>query len=322
MDEFAIINSYFTGLGPALPEVLEAQGDDCALLQIKQGELLALSVDTSVVDRHFPAQADPWAIGWRCLAVALSDLAAMAARPLGFTLALTLPEADPAWLAEFSRGMRALADETACPLIGGDTTRGSLSMSVQVQGAVKSQHLWRRSGARPGQIIALLGHLGLAHLGLLSMSANPAKALNRHEWNRAEKAYMLPQPLITEALRLAQGVKIDAAIDVSDGLLADLQHLLASSAIGAELDLKLLPVQAELVEALGAEAALKATLQGGDDYALLLTLAEDDFELARSLCPNLINIGRCVAGAGIRTSEGRVLDPQGFNHFLPQAFNE
>ncbi|GLR63353.1 thiamine-phosphate kinase [Marinospirillum insulare] len=322
MDEFAIINSYFTGLGPDLPEVLEAQGDDCALLQIKPGELLALSVDTSVVDRHFPAQADPWAIGWRCLAIALSDLAAMAARPLGFTLAITLPEAEDAWLAEFSRGMRALADKAACPLIGGDTTRGSLSMSVQVHGAVKSQHHWRRSGARPGQIIVLLGNLGLAHLGLLAMQADPTKAQDRQTWNRAEQAYMLPEPLVTEALRLAQGVKIHAAIDVSDGLLADLQHLLASSAVGAKIDLNRLPVQAELKEKLGAEAALQATLQGGDDYALLMTLEEKDFELARSLCPNLVSIGECVAGAGIRTLEGKVLDPQGFNHFLPQAFNE
>lgn len=316
MDEFAIINRYFTGLGPQLPEVLETQGDDCALLQIKQGELLALSVDTSVADRHFPAQADPWAIGWRCLAIALSDLAAMAARPLGFTLAITLPEADEAWLSEFSRGMRTLADETACPLIGGDTTRGPLSMSVQVHGAVKSQHHWRRSGARPGHKIVLLGSLGLAHLGLLSMLENPAKALDRKQWNKAETAYMLPRPLITEALRLAQGVSIHAAIDISDGLLADLQHLLASSAVGAELDLKRLPIQPDLIATLGEAAALKATLQGGDDYALLMTLAEEDFELARSLCPTLVSIGQCVAGAGIRTLEGKVLDPQGFNHFL------
>lgn len=322
MDEFAIINSYFTGLGPKLPEVLEVQGDDCALLQIKHGELLALSVDTSVAGRHFPLQADPWAIGWRCLAIALSDLAAMAARPLGFTLAITLPEADQDWLSEFSRGMRALADEAACPLIGGDTTRGPLSMSVQVHGAVKSQHHWRRSGARAGDKIVLLGPLGLAYLGLRSIEENPARALNRQDWNRAEAAYLLPRPLISEALRLAQGVSISAAIDVSDGLLADLQHLLASSAVAAELDLKRLPVQPELIEALGAEAALKASLQGGDDYALLMTLAKEDFELARSLCPGLVCIGRCVPGAGIRTLEGKVLDPQGFNHFAAQASDE
>ncbi len=322
MDEFAIINSYFTGLGPQLPEVLEVQGDDCALLQMKHGELLALSVDTSVAGRHFPLQADPWAIGWRCLAIALSDLAAMAARPIGFTLAITLPEADANWLSEFSRGMRALADEAACPLIGGDTTRGPLSMSVQVHGAVKSQHHWRRSGARAGDKIVLLGSLGLAYLGLRLIEENPVRALDRNSWNRAETAYMLPRPLIVEALRLAQGVTISAAIDVSDGLLADLQHLLASSAVAAELDLKRLPVQPELVEALGAEAALKASLQGGDDYALLMTLAEDDFELARSLCPGLVSIGRCVAGAGIRTLEGKVLDAQGFNHFAMQATDE
>ena len=322
MDEFAIINSYFTGLGPKLPEVLEVQGDDCALLQIKHGELLALSVDTSVAGRHFPLQADPWAIGWRCLAIALSDLAAMAARPIGFTLAITLPEADQDWLSEFSRGMRALADEAACPLIGGDTTRGPLSMSVQVHGAVKSQHHWRRSGARAGDKIVLLGPLGLAYLGLRSINENPAKALKRQEWSRAEAAYLLPRPLISEALRLAQGVTISAAIDVSHGLLADLQHLLASSAVAAELDLKRLPIQPELIETLGAEAALKASLQGGDDYALLMTLAEEDFELARSLCPGLVSIGRCVPGAGIRTLEGKVLDPHGFNHFAEQTLDE
>ncbi|SFX19818.1 thiamine-phosphate kinase [Marinospirillum alkaliphilum] len=315
MDEFALINRWFTGIGPKLPEVVAGVGDDCALLQLQPGEQLAISVDTSVVDRHFPAQADPWAIGWRALAVALSDLAAMAARPLGFTLAVTLPQVDETWLDAFSQGLRALADQTRCPLIGGDTTRGPLSFSVQVHGAVDAQHVWRRSGARAGDVIALLGPVGLANAGLRSLLEQPERGSSRQQWSLAEQAYMLPRPLIREALRLMQGCRIHAAIDVSDGLLADLQHLLAASALAAELDTESLVLAPELIAQLGEVEALEAALQGGDDYALILALDEQDFDLARNLCPGLQQIGRCVPGAGIRTPQGRVLEPRGYNHF-------
>ncbi|SFC19523.1 thiamine-monophosphate kinase [Marinospirillum celere] len=318
MDEFALIRRFFTGLGPKVPEILLGPGDDCALLQMQAGEQLAISVDTSVEGRHFPAQADPWAIGWRCLGVALSDLAAMGARPLGFTLAITLPDADENWLTEFSRGLGALADQLACPLIGGDTTRGPLTLSVQVQGAVDRQHVWRRSGAQPGQIIAVLGSLGSAAAGLRSFHEQPERLHDRASWDSLEKAYMLPQPLIQEALGLSRGVSISSAIDISDGLLADLQHLLASSAVAAELDLEQLPLDPLLLKRLGKTLALDAALHGGDDYALLLTLDEADFPLARNLCPQLTRIGRLVKGAGIRTPEGDLLEPEGYNHFSGQ----
>lgn len=321
MDEFALIRRFFTGLGPALPEVIESIGDDCALLQLKPTEQLALSIDTSVANRHFPMAADPWAIGWRCLAVALSDLASMGARPVGFTLAITLPEADEAWLAEFSRGLRALADEVACPLIGGDTTRGPLTLSVQVHGAVSEQQVWRRAGARPGQLLAVLGNLGSAAAGLQSFQEQPERLAQREDWNPLEKAYLLPHPLIKEALRLMQGVRISSAIDVSDGLLADLQHLLASSAVAAELNLDQLPLHPLLLEKLGRPLALDAAQYGGDDYALLLTLDAADFPLARSLCPELKKIGVITKGAGIRTPQGEVLEPLGYNHFSPQQDN-
>ncbi|MDR9468187.1 thiamine-phosphate kinase [Marinospirillum sp.] len=318
MDEFALIRRFFTGLGPSLPEVIENVGDDCALLQLQPNEQLALSIDTSVADRHFPATADPWAIGWRCLAVALSDLAAMGARPVGFTLAITLPEADEAWLTEFSRGLRALADESGCPLIGGDTTRGPLTLSVQVQGVVTPEHVWRRAGAQPGQLLAVLGSLGSAAAGLRCFQEEPERLAQREDWNALEKAYLLPRPLTHEALRLMQGVAISAAIDVSDGLLADLQHLLASSAVAAELDLEQLPLHPQLLEKLGRPLALDAAQHGGDDYALLLTLNEADFPLARSLCPELKKIGIITKGAGIRTPDGELLEPQGYNHFSAQ----
>lgn len=315
MDEFALIRRFFTGIGPGLPEVVETLGDDCALLQLQAKEQLALSIDTSVADRHFPRAADPWAIGWRCLAVALSDLAAMGARPLGFTLAITLPAADEDWLTGFSQGLKALADAAACPLIGGDTTRGPLTLSVQVQGAVTPEQVWRRQGAQPGQLLAVLGNLGSAAAGLHLFQQQPERLQQREDWNALEKAYLLPQPLIQEARCLSQGVGVTAAIDVSDGLLADLQHLLASSAVAAELDLQQLPLDPQLVALLGQEQALHAALQGGDDYALLLTLAEEDFALARSLCPQLKKIGVITRGAGIRTPQGKVLEPSGYNHF-------
>ena len=315
MDEFALIRRFFTGIGPRLPEVITSVGDDCALLQLSANEQLALSIDTSVVGRHFPETADPWAIGWRCLAIALSDLAAMGARPLGFTLAITLPEADEAWLTAFSQGLAALAQEARCPLIGGDTTRGPLTLSVQVQGALHPGKLWKRSGARPGQVIALLGELGCAAAGLASLEKNPKRLASRHTWNTLERAYLLPRPLLQEAQRLLQGARISAAIDVSDGFLADLQHLLASSAVAAELDIEQLPLHPELLSELGRTLALDAALHGGDDYALLLTLDEADFPLARSLCPQLKRLGRIVKGAGVRTAQGEVLEPRGYNHF-------
>ncbi|MBE0505527.1 MAG: thiamine-phosphate kinase [Marinospirillum sp.] len=321
MDEFALINRWFTGIGPQLPEVVAGIGDDCALLQLQPGEQLALSIDTSVVDRHFPAQADPWAIGWRALAVALSDLAAMGARPVGFTLAISLPEVNEPWLDAFSQGLRALADAAQCPLIGGDTTKGPLTISVQVQGVVSPSHVWKRSTARSGDVIALLGTVGLAHAGLRLMLEQPDRAKNRSDWNSLEQAYMLPQPLLIEAQRLMQGTRVTAAMDISDGLLVDLQHLLAASALGAELDLNALVLDAGLIEQLGEEGAMDAALHGGDDYALLLTLDEQDFALARSLCPGLQMIGRCVSGAGIRTPEGKVLEPRGYNHFSASENN-
>lgn len=315
MDEFALINRWFTGIGPGLPEVVEGVGDDCALLQLRPDEQLAISVDTSVADRHFPLQADPWAIGWRALAVALSDLAAMGARPLGFTLAITLPEMNEDWLDGFSQGLRAMADQARCPLIGGDTTRGPLSLTVQVHGVVKAEKAWRRSGAQPGDVLALLGEVGLAHAGLGLMLQSPQRALSRQDWTPLEQAYLLPQPLLDAAQRLAQGCRVHAAIDVSDGLLVDLQHLLAASALGAEVALDQLKLAPALLAELGADKALEAALYGGDDYALLLALPEADFELARHLCPTLRRIGHCLPGAGIRTPQGRLLEARGYNHF-------
>jgi thiamine-monophosphate kinase len=190
-----------------------------------------------------------------------------------------------------------------------------------VHGIVSPSHVWKRSTARSGDVIALLGQVGMAHAGLRLMLEQPERARNRAGWNSLEQAYMLPQSLLAEAQRLMQGTRITAAMDISDGLLVDLQHLLAASALGAELDLNALVLDAGLIEQLGEEGAMDAALHGGDDYALLLTLDEQDFALARSLCPGLQMIGRCVSGAGIRTPEGKVLEPRGYNHFSASEQN-
>lgn len=315
MDEFALIQQYFSGIGTPSQQVVLGIGDDCALLAGHTGEQLALSVDTSLPDRHFPAQADPWAIGWRALSVAFSDLSAMAAEPVGFTLALSLPEQNPAWLQAFSQGLRAFAEAQNCPLIGGDTTRGPLAISVQVIGRAPAHRVWRRQGAQAGDLIAVLGDLGAAYAGLQSLLGDPELARDRHQWGAVEQAYMLPESRMQEALRLRDQVPVTACIDISDGLLADCQHLLAASAVAAELDLAALPIHPWLKHHWTPEQQLDAACEGGDDYALLLTLPATAWPRAHQLCPHLTIIGRCVAGAGMRNQLGTPLAPRGFKHF-------
>lgn len=317
MQEFAVINRFFTNLGPETQEVVKALGDDCALLQMNAQELLAISVDTSVAGRHFPVQADPWAIGWRCLAIAMSDLAAMGARPVGFTLAITVPEINPAWLSEFSQGLQALAQQLNCSLIGGDTTQGPLSLTVQVHGAVQKGINWRRSSAQVGDKIVLIGKVGLASLGLERMLQTPELAKRRQAWLNPEQAYMLPKPLIQEALSLVDAaIKVRAAIDISDGLLADLQHILTASNLGAVLDLAQIPIPEELLAVYTPEQALAACLNAGDDYALLLTLPATEVSLVTSLIKDFALIGECVIGTGITDAQGQVITPAGYQHFI------
>lgn len=315
MQEFALIQHYFSSLGTPTPEVVQGVGDDCALLRLAPHEYLAVSVDTSVAGVHFPLDADPWALGWRCLAIALSDLAAQAARPLGFTLALTLPEVEQTWLQEFSQGLASLAQQTNCSLLGGDTTRGPLNLSVQVLGAVAQPKQWLRSNAQADDVLLLIGALGWSALGLKLMQNNPARMHQRVDWNAAEQAYMLPQPLIAEALSLHKQVKVNAAIDISDGLLADLNHLLLASKVGAQLDLTQIEVPSQLSSSLGAAAALEVCLTGGEDYALLLSLPASELAAAIETCPSARVIGRCFTGSGIIDQQGRLLQAQGFQHF-------
>jgi thiamine-monophosphate kinase len=319
MGEFELIARHFTRAAPAGGAVVLGVGDDCALLQPTPGHQIAISSDMLVEGRHFFAGAEPEALGHKALAVNLSDLAAMGARPLGFTLALALPAADEAWLAPFARGLFALADAHACPLVGGDTTRGPLTLSLTVFGEVLPGRALRRAGARAGDELWISGRTGEARLAL---------ALRRGEpWARGELAAVQdrmdrPTPRVALGQALAATDGVHAALDVSDGLLADLGHVLKASGVGAEIDIAALPV-APALQALDEASRRDCLLAGGDDYELLFT--SDARAHAAVLAAgaasgtSVTRIGRIASTPGVivRDREGAPipLARRGFDHF-------
>ena len=275
MGEFELIERYFKR--PARRAVLGV-GDDCALLALPAGAQLAVSSDMLVQGRHFFADVDPRTLGHKALAVNLSDLAACGAEPMGFTLALALPQIDEPWLAAFAQGLFALAEQHGCELIGGDTTRGPLNICITVMGSVPapaghSQALLR-SGARPGDDLYVSGHLGDARLALEALRGNIVlpPALLQAARQRLEE----PSPRI--ALGLALRGLASAAMDLSDGLVGDLGHLLQASQVGATLNTEAalagLAARAHRdwpAAGVSPAQALRCVLSGGDDYELLFT---------------------------------------------------
>jgi thiamine-monophosphate kinase len=327
MGEFDLIERYFKR--PAKRAVLGI-GDDCALLQPPAGTHMAISSDMLVEGRHFFADVDPRTLGHKALAVNLSDLAACGAEPLAFTLALALPQIDEAWLAGFSQGLLALADQHGCELIGGDTTRGPLNICITVFGTVpasagKSQALLR-SGAQPGDDIYVSGHLGDARLALDALRGkfDLPPALLQAARQRLEE----PSPRI--ALGLALRGLASAAMDLSDGLVGDVQHLLKASKVGATLHtataLDLLAARQHTdwpSAGINDEAALTCVLSGGDDYELLFTapnVQRDAVQTAALASQTPVTrIGQIEATPGLR-----LMDRQGqavqrgfvsFDHF-------
>ena len=339
MGEFELIQRFFTRPTPPDTQgVVLGIGDDCALLQPTPGMQLAISSDMLVCGRHFFAYVDPRALGHKALAVNLSDLAACGARPLAFTLALALPEADAAWLEPFSQGLLALADEHGCALIGGDTTRGPLNICITVFGEVPARsggagvptQALLRSGARPGDDVYVSGTLGDARLALEALQGRihlppevlaPARA--RLEW---------PTPRV--ALGLALLGVASAAADVSDGLLGDLGHILERSGVGATLDttfaMHLLAAYADYTGArarfeqeIGEKKGLQCVLSGGDDYELVFTapVAQRAAVHAAALASGtpVACIGQIEATSGLRLvdAQGALLarDFASFDHF-------
>lgn len=318
MGEFELIDKYFKR--PVTRNALGI-GDDCALLAPAAGMQLAVSSDMLVEGRHFLSTVEPSRLGHKALAVNLSDLAACGARPLAFTLALSMPQADEAWLEPFSRGLLALADEYACELVGGDTTRGPLTICITVFGEVPKGQALLRSGAKAGDDIYASGTLGEARLALEAFRGTVSLPADVFEAARTRMEQPTPRVALGEALR---GVAT-AAIDVSDGLLGDLGHILRGSGVGARIDTGVAaglmdPVCAKVLE---EESRLEYVLGGGDDYELLFTAPtgrRDSVQAAaRQAGIAVTRIGSIEAEAGLRLvdASGRPLERRygSFDHF-------
>ena len=338
MGEFELIERFFNRNqaatpAPTAPEAPDSIalgiGDDCALLQPAPGMQLAVSTDLLVEGRHFFADVDPAALGHKALAVNLSDLAAMGAEPLAFTLALALPPEraqDEAWLAALAQGLFALADAHGCALVGGDTTAGPLTLCITVFGQVPAGHALRRDGARAGDDLWVSGTLGDARLALAALRGEidlPAEAL-------AQARQRLERPTPRLALGTALRGIAHSAIDVSDGLAGDLGHILKASQVGAAIEAvdasKLIASRAMLAGAegpFGLKSLLSFILTGGDDYELAFTAppaarAAVQAAAQRAATP-VTRIGRIEAEPGLRLidAHGRAtpLAARAFDHF-------
>jgi len=315
LGEFELIERYFAR--PAHRAVLGV-GDDCALLVPAAGMNLAVSTDMLVEGRHFLSTVAPDRLGHKALAVNLSDLAACGARPLAFTLALALPQADPGFLAGFSRGLFAIADRHGCELVGGDTTRGPLTIAITVFGEVPVGGALLRSGARPGDELYVSGTLGDARLALEVFRGNVAAS--GETLARIRQAMEEPSPRVDLGLAL-RGIAT-SAIDVSDGLAGDLGHILRRSGVGAVVDVDALPRSADLA-AQSANWQQECLLAGGDDYELVFTAAAERraaVAAAAAACGTAVTrIGRVEAGAGLRYVDAAGRDVAGpatsFDHF-------
>lgn len=315
MGEFDLIARYFTR--PVRRNALGV-GDDCALLQPRAGMQLAVSTDLLVEGRHFLSTVDPRRLGHKCLAVNLSDLAACGAEPLAFTLSLALPAVQEAWLAGFAEGMWALADAHGCELVGGDTTRGPLAINITVFGEVPAGAALLRSGARVGDEVWVSGSVGDARLALEAFRGT--LSLPQAVFDAARLRLEAPQPRV--ALGLALRGLATAAIDLSDGLLGDLGHVLRQSGVGATLQWR---AAAGLAAASGlpAQVLQDVVLAGGDDYELAFTapVAAHEAVLAagRATGTRVTRIGRIDAEPGLRVvgEDGTLLGRRfaGYDHF-------
>jgi len=323
VSEFTLIERLQTRTALERADVRVGIGDDAAVLAVPGDHELVVSTDTLVEGVHFPRGTAAFDIGWKALAVNLSDLAAMAATPAWVSLALTLPACDDAWLDGFAAGFAALAREHGVALIGGDTTRGPLTVTLTVHGFVPQGMAVRRSGARPGDVALTTGTLGDAAGGLALLGTKPSRAGERHPAWCEELLARLNRP----TPRIAQGLALrglaSAAIDVSDGLVADLGHVCMASGVGAEVDLARLPASSALLGLFDEAERTALQLGGGDDYELCFTAAPEVAEgliaeLAR-LGGGVTRIGRIVEGRGVRVLDvdGREVVPprRGYEHF-------
>ena len=313
--EFELITRHFATLTPPAASVVLGVGGDAALLDLPPGHELAITVDTLVEGVHFFANCPPDALGHKALAVNLSDLAAMGAEPTWVLLALTLPAVDDAWLDQFAGGFARLARDFGVTLVGGDTCRGPLAVSVTAVGQIPRGQALRRSGAQPGDGVYVSGEIGAAGLAVLARRGDIA--LPRTLAARAAQRLDYPQPRI--ALGLALRGLASAAIDVSDGLLADLGHICAASGVGSRLDLGCLPLPDGALDVVCHESLLGS----GDDYELCFTVPPRHepalLAVAASIGCAVTRIGRIETAPGVWLIDGdgraRLAKQDGHDHF-------
>lgn len=307
LSEFSLIDTFFKTSASQNPEIHLGIGDDCALLSIPDGYELAITTDTMVEGVHFFPDANPAQLGHKLLAVNLSDLAAMGAKPLAVTLALTLPNVNEAWLSEFSKGFLNLARRYGVDLIGGDTTKGALTLTVQAMGLVPRGQSLKRSTAQVGDLIYITGLLGEAGLGLKIKQGYACHAEN------ALTRFHEPLPRIEIGLEL-HGIA-SACIDISDGLVSDLGHILKQSHVGACLEWEKLPLSDDIKHYLENTADTFMPLIAGDDYELCFTVPA---QYAHRIPENCTAIGIIEAESGLRLKKSGYIETftaKGYEHF-------
>ncbi|MGL5385697.1 MAG: thiamine-phosphate kinase [Serratia sp. (in: enterobacteria)] len=269
--EFDLIARYFDRFKSVRRDVQLGIGDDCALLAVPEKQLLAISTDTLVSGIHFLADIDPADLGYKALAVNLSDLAAMGADPAWLSLALTLPEVNEEWLKAFSDSLFEQMNYYGMQLIGGDTTRGPLSMTLTIHGLIPAGRALTRSGARIGDWIYVTGTLGDSAAGLAILQ-DRLQVSDQVSRDYLLARHLRPQPRVLQGQALRD--LASSAIDLSDGLISDLQHVLKASECGARIELDELPMSQTLTSNTDAEQALRWALTGGEDYELCFTVPE------------------------------------------------
>lgn len=294
MNEFELIQRFFAVQPVRREDVRLGIGDDAALLDVPSGMQLAATIDSLVAGVHFPASLSAEDIGYRALAVNLSDLAAMGAKPAWGLLALTLPEVDEKWLSDFARGFFALAEQHTLALVGGNIARGPLSITVMVHGFVPRDTALTRHGAKPGEQIYVSGKLGAAAAGLRLLQ----NRINGPGSERLCARFARPEPRIAAGLALRE--LASAVIDISDGFLADLVHILQQSGVGAEVEVDALPLATEAVELLGQAEARQLAFAGGDDYELCFTVPPSK---VAHMTTQLTRFGCSVTRVGVITAE-------------------
>ena len=318
MKEFELIKHFFTEQNVKRKDVLLGIGDDCAVVLPTKQQNIVVTTDTLVSGVHFPENTAPRAIGHKAVAVNLSDIAAMGAKPSWLSLAITLPEIDNDWLTEFSAGVFHLCEFYNVQLIGGDTTQGPLSITITAQGLTPEGKYLSRSGAKTGDWLYVTGDIGDAALALKHLQGEVMVDDSFVETIKTKLDYPKPRVLVGQALR----EYASAAIDISDGLIADLGHLCQASNVGANIVLDAVPLSAAMHDSLPFDDAINLALTGGDDYELLFTVSEDNkvgMETALSHVGTIVTcIGQVNASNTISTTLNNKpvpINSTGFEHF-------